>query len=113
MPSPQEEQPSIISTVGAADFSNIDSNPSSTEYMSREDSIVEDDDDEARLLAELEAERLAEEMARQKQRELEEKLANARGKKPQNHVSIIQERGGDRDQGSISNYVQDSMSSLL
>lgn len=40
-----------------------------------------EDDEEARLLAELEAERLAEEKARQKRRELESRLANARGKK--------------------------------
>jgi hypothetical protein len=40
-----------------------------------------DDDEEAALLAELEAERVAEERARQKRRELEDRLALARGRK--------------------------------
>jgi hypothetical protein len=40
-----------------------------------------DDDEEAALLAELEAERVAEEKARQKRRELEDRLALARGRK--------------------------------
>ena len=39
------------------------------------------DDEEAALLAELEAERIAEEKARQKRRELEDRLAHARGRK--------------------------------
>ena len=75
-----------------------------------EDSTMEDDE-EAALLEELEAERLAEEKARQKRRELEERLASARGKKPlQISTKSIPERGGDG--GSILNPAQDSTSRL-
>lgn len=75
-----------------------------------EDSTMEDDE-EASLLAELEAERVAEEKARQKRRELEERLASARGKKPQQtSTKSIPERGGDG--GNIINPAQDSTSRL-
>ena len=74
------------------------------------DSTMEDDE-EAALLAELETERLAEEKARQKRRELEERLVSARGKKPlQASTKSIPERGGDG--GNIMNVAQDSTSRL-
>ena len=68
-------------------------------------------DEEARLLAELEAERLAEEKARQKRRELEERLANARGRRVQTST-IVSEREGNEYQTNIISPPQDSTSSL-
>jgi len=59
-----------------------------------EESVAEDDDEEARLLAELEAERQAEEQARRKRQQLEDRLASARGKKMQRSTSALPERGG-------------------
>jgi hypothetical protein len=72
------------------------------------------DDEELRLLAELEAERLAEEAARKKRQQLEERLASARGKKSHKpHIpEIIPERDGLGQEGKV-NPVQDSTSSLL
>jgi hypothetical protein len=72
-----------------------------------------EDDEEAQLLAELEAERLAEENARQKRRELEDRLANARGKKLQRSASAISERVGTGDQAETVKTVKDSTSSLF
>ena len=109
---PKEEQPSIIATVGVVSSSSMGSIPPSNDEIPMEDSTMEDDD-EVQLLAELEAERLAEEKARRKRRELEERLANARLKKPQSSSSTIPEREGDGDQGNITHPAQDSTSSLL
>jgi predicted ATPase len=69
--------------------------------------------EEARLLAELEAERIAEEKARQKRRELEDRLANARGKKRQTSTNAISERVGSGDQAETVKAVKDSTSSLF
>ena len=70
-----------------------------------------EDDEEGQLLAELEAERLAEEAARKKRRDLEDRLASARGKKTQRTASAIPEREGQSQGESVA--VQDSTSSLL
>lgn len=104
--SPQEQlNPPIAATQAAAATSIPPNQPLPTK-----DSTMEDDE-EAALLAELEAERLAEEKARQKRRELEERLASARGKKPiQAFIKSIPERGGGG--GNIMNPVQDSTSRL-
>ena len=86
---------------------------SNTPIPANDDKSVEDssmDDDEEALLAELEAERLAEEKARQKRRGLEERLTHAREKKWQNSASLIPERGGVGR--SVTNPVQDSTSRL-
>lgn len=72
-----------------------------------------EDDEEARLLAELETERLAEEKARRKRRELEDRLTNARGKKLHRSASAISERVGTGDQAETVRTVKDSTSSLF
>ncbi len=72
-----------------------------------------ENDEEARLMAELETERLAEEKARQKRRELEDRLANARGKKLHRSASAISEREGTGDQAETVKTVEDSTSSLF
>jgi hypothetical protein len=64
-------------------------------------------DEEGGLLAQLAAERVAEEKAREKRRKLEERLAVARRKMPQRPV---QKREG---QEQISQALQDSTSSLI
>jgi hypothetical protein len=69
------------------------------------------EDEEASLLAELEAERLAEEAARKKRRDLEDRLASARGKKTFRSTSALSEREGGH-KGNVT-AVQDSTSSLL
>ena len=102
--SPREQRKSPIAVMQAA-MPSISPNQAIPE-----DSTVEDDEEVA-LLAELEAERLAEEKARQKRRELEERLATARGKKPlQTSTQSTPERGGDG--GSVMNPAQDSTSRL-
>jgi hypothetical protein len=76
-------------------------------------------DEEARLLAELEAERHAEEHARQKRRELEERLALARGKRTRRSMSAASERDGPPSREKFMNpaaaatTMQDSTSSLV
>ena len=72
-----------------------------------------EDDEEARLLLELEAERVAEEKARQKRRALEDRLASARGKKLQRSASAVPERVGSRDQVENAQTLEDSTSSLF
>lgn len=72
-----------------------------------------EDDEEARLVLELEAERLAEEKARQKRRALEDRLASARGKKLQRPASAVPERVGSRDQVENAQTLEDSTSSLF
>jgi hypothetical protein len=72
-----------------------------------------EDDEEAHLLAELEAERLAEEKARQKRRALEDRLASARGKKLQRSASAVPERVGSGDQVEPVQTLEDSTSSLF
>ena len=69
-------------------------------------------DEEARLVAELEEERLAEEKARQKRRELEERLANARGRRVQPFTSVSSGREGNEYQRNMLSPTQDSTSSL-
>jgi hypothetical protein len=69
-------------------------------------------DEEARLVAELEAERLAEEKARQKRRELEERLASARGRRVQPITIVSSEREGNHYQKNIISPTRDSTSSL-
>ena len=68
-------------------------------------------DEEARLVAELEAERLAEEKARQKRRKLEERLASARGRRVQSSTNLS-EREGNEYQRNMFSRTQDSTSSL-
>jgi hypothetical protein len=70
-----------------------------------------DDDEESRLLAELESERLAEEAARKKRQDLEDRLRSARGKKQFRSTSAMSERDGTKEE--IVHAVQDSTSSLL
>lgn len=82
-----------------------------------------DDDEEERILAELEAERQAEEKARLKRQELEDRLANARGKKIQRPTSVGSEKGDTQRNstgatgggviGGTTTTVQDSTSSLF
>ena len=96
---PSEDRQPIIAMIGVASSSNV-IHPLNEE-MSMEHSPL-DDDDEAQLLAQLETERLAEEKARQKRRKLEERLASARGKKPQSSARIIPEGGGDGGHGNIT-----------
>lgn len=69
-------------------------------------------DEEARLVAELEEERLAEEKARQKRRELEERLASARGRRVQPITIVSSEREGNDYQKNIISPTRDSTSSL-
>src|SRR5271170_5705422 len=76
------------------------------------DSRDDINDEEARLVAELEAERLAEEKARQNRRELEERLASARGRRVQLSTNILSEREGNEYQRNIISPTQDSTSSL-
>jgi hypothetical protein len=109
IPSPDS---AIIATIRVMSPSNLESIPPVNEERQTEISAMEDDE-EAQLLAELEAERLAEERARQKRRELEDRLANARGKNTQRITSIIPEGGGDGDHRRVDNPAQDSTSSLL
>jgi hypothetical protein len=77
---------------------------------SRMSDIPSEDDEESRILAELEAERQAEERARQKRRELEERLASARIKKTQRSVSAHSE--GNHQSPENNTAMQDSTSSL-
>jgi hypothetical protein len=81
------------------------------ELQPQDDDHMEDDEED-QLLAELEAERLAEEAARKKRRDLEDRLASARGKKTQRPASAMLEREG-QGQGESVVAVQDSTSSLL
>jgi hypothetical protein len=76
-----------------------------------EDPVPVEDDEENSLLAELEAERLAEEAARKKRRDLEDRLANARGRKTFRPASAMSERDGNH-KGNVT-VVQDSTSSLF
>jgi hypothetical protein len=69
-------------------------------------------DEEARLVAELEAERLAEEKARQKRRKLEARLASARGRRVQSSTNISSEREGREYHRNMFSPTQDSTSSL-
>lgn len=86
------------------------------DIMAVDDPVQDVNDEEARLIAELEAEREAEEKARQKRRELEERLANARGRRVRPSLSQIvvsSERGGNGFfQSNIISPSQDSTSSL-
>jgi hypothetical protein len=77
---------------------------------SRMSDIPSEDDEESRILAELEAERQAEERARQKRRDLEERLASARTKKTQRSVSAFSE--GNNQSQENNTTMQDSTSSL-
>lgn len=104
--SPREQLNPPVAAIQAAAANSISPN----QLLPMKDSTMEDDE-EAALLAELEAERLAEEKARQKRRELEERLASARGKRPlQASTKSIPERGGDG--GNSMNPAQDSTSRL-
>lgn len=103
---------SIIATIGVISPSNVESILPVDDERQKEISTMEYDE-EVQLLAELEAERLAEEKARQKRRELEDRLANARGKNPQKFASIIREGGGDGYHQRVANPAQDSTSSLF
>lgn len=88
----------------------------STPPPNTDDSTMAEDDEEARLLAELETERIAEEKARQKRRELEARLANARGRKMQEQSTLVKlEREGQlQQQGNLmEDTMQDSTSSLF
>ena len=106
IPSPQEQPLLLLAVVQATACSPIPPN----QDMPMENSTMEVDEETA-LLAELQAERLTEENARQKRRELEERLASARRKKPrQISTNPIPERGGDGE--SVLNPVQDSTSRL-
>jgi hypothetical protein len=104
---PQEDQ----QTVAVLDNSpSIDTAPI-PEPIS--DTPMTEDEEEARLLAELEAERLAEEKARQKRRELEDRLANTRGKKMQQLTNAIPEKERDGFHGNVTIPMQDSTSRLF
>ena len=83
-------------------------------------SADDDDEEEQRILAELEAERQAEEKARLKRQELEDRLANARGKKIQRPTSVVSDTrrnhsggSGGGGIGATTTTVQDSTSSLF
>jgi len=67
--------------------------PSPPKEALREKESNGESDEEGRLLIQLETQRLAEEQAREKRRKLEERLAAARGKKPQ---SPVLKREGDK-----------------
>jgi hypothetical protein len=88
----------------------------STPPPNTDDSTMAEDDEEARLLAELETERIAEEKARQKRRELEARLANARGRKMQEQSTLVklEREGQSQQQGNLmEDTMQDSTSSLF
>jgi hypothetical protein len=109
----------VHATISSASISPVDMDSittslfkSTTQATAVDESTIEVNDEEARLLAELKAERLAEEKARQKRCELEDRLAIARGKKRQRSASIISERGTG-DQRNDTDVTQDSTSSLL
>ena len=95
-PSPQMETAATMEGAVA----NKSKCPTSPQHdQTAEDSTMEDDD-ETQLLAQLETERLAEEKAHKKRRELEERLAAARGKKPREiNSNIMMER--ERDGGGL------------
>ena len=59
------------------------------------------DDDEARLLVEIEEQRQAEEQARQKLRELEDRLARARDKKFERSENLIAQKQITKDQNEV------------
>jgi hypothetical protein len=89
-----------------------ESNRTDPEDVMAVDNSEDINDEEARLVAELEEERLAEEKARQKRRELEERLANARGRRVQPFTSVSSGREGNEYQRNIISPTQDSTSSL-
>jgi hypothetical protein len=93
---------------------DTDLHPESQQQDSRQQEgspMDTDDDEESRLLAELESERLAEEAARKKRKDLEDRLRNARGKKQFRSTSAMSERDGAKEE--VVHAVQDSTSSLL
>ena len=98
---------SVLSEMGP------DSRQTTSADQMTADNREEINQEEARLLAELEAERLAEEKARLKRCELEERLASARGRRVQHSPTITtSERKGSELQRNTISPLKDSTSSL-
>jgi len=94
--SPDSEDIHHVETAMIDVDATIDTTPMKldTPQPDLEDPVPVEDDEENSLLAELEAERLAEEAARKKRRDLEDRLANARGRKTFRSTSAMSEREG-------------------
>jgi hypothetical protein len=122
-PSVQSPEPTGTSWEGDNTVTTSKSTPSVSPPIAQEPEIepdqviAEDDDEEARLVAELEAERQAEEKARQKRQGLEDRLASARVRKIQKSTNVLMNGGDLEDVRRSSNIpppsgspTQDSMS---